>query len=89
MVDGPAEVLVVGAGIVGLATARELGQTGCGHRSRAGEDRRRRVGGSALAPAVARIVAGAVLGEEADPALAVADAARFAEDRLVPEPAIV
>jgi sarcosine oxidase subunit beta len=36
-----------------------------------------------------RIVAGAVLGEEADPALAVLDAARFAEDRLVPEPAIV
>jgi glycine/D-amino acid oxidase-like deaminating enzyme len=42
-----------------------------------------------LAPAVARIVAGAVLGGEADPALAVLDAARFVEDRLVPEPAIV
>jgi glycine/D-amino acid oxidase-like deaminating enzyme len=45
--------------------------------------------GFMLAPAVARIVAGAVLGGEADPALAVLDAARFVEDRLVPEPAIV
>ena len=45
--------------------------------------------GFMLAPAIARIVAGAVLGGEADPALAVLDAARFAEDRLVPEPAIV
>jgi sarcosine oxidase, subunit beta len=44
--------------------------------------------GFMLAPAIARIVAGAVLGE-ADPALAVLDAARFAEDRLVPEPAII
>ncbi len=45
--------------------------------------------GFMLAPAVARIVAGAVLGGEADPALGVLDAARFVEDRLVPEPAIV
>jgi sarcosine oxidase subunit beta len=45
--------------------------------------------GFMLAPAVARIVAGAVLGEPPDPALAVLDAARFAEGRLVPEPAIV
>jgi sarcosine oxidase subunit beta len=45
--------------------------------------------GFMMAPAVARIIAGAVLGGEADPALAVLDAARFAEDRLVPEPAIV
>jgi sarcosine oxidase subunit beta len=43
--------------------------------------------GFMLAPAVARIVAGAVLGGEPDPALAVLDAARFAEERLVPEPA--
>ena len=45
--------------------------------------------GFMLAPAIARIVAGAVLGEQPDPALAVLDAARFAEDRLVPEPAVV
>jgi sarcosine oxidase subunit beta len=45
--------------------------------------------GFMLAPAVARIVAGAILGGETDPALEVLDAARFAEDRLVPEPAVV
>ncbi len=45
--------------------------------------------GFMLAPAVSRIVAGAVLGEPPDPALAILDAARFAEGRLVPEPAIV
>jgi sarcosine oxidase subunit beta len=45
--------------------------------------------GFMLAPAVARIVAGAVLGEPPDPVLTVLDAARFAEGRLVPEPAIV
>jgi sarcosine oxidase, subunit beta len=45
--------------------------------------------GFMLAPAVGRIVAGAVLGAEADPALAVLDAARFVEERLVPEPAVV
>ena len=42
--------------------------------------------GFMLAPAVGRIVAGAVLGERR-PALAVLDAARFAADRLGPEPA--
>ena len=45
--------------------------------------------GFMLAPAVARAVAGAVLGEPLHPALRVLDAARFAEGRLVPEPAVV
>ena len=40
-------------------------------------------------PAVARILADAMLEGEAEAALAVLDAARFVEDRLVPEPAIV
>jgi glycine/D-amino acid oxidase-like deaminating enzyme len=42
-----------------------------------------------LAPAVARIVAGAVTGEEPDPALAMLGAERFAENRLVPEHQLV
>jgi sarcosine oxidase subunit beta len=45
--------------------------------------------GFMLAPAVARIVAGAVTGEEPDPALAMLGAERFAENRLVPEHQLV
>jgi sarcosine oxidase subunit beta len=41
------------------------------------------------APAVGRIVAASVLGAGSDPALAVFDAGRFAEGRLVPEPSVV
>jgi glycine/D-amino acid oxidase-like deaminating enzyme len=41
------------------------------------------------APAIGRIVAGAVLGDGSDPALAVLDADRFAEGRPVPEPSVV
>jgi sarcosine oxidase subunit beta len=41
------------------------------------------------APAIGRIVAESVLGTETDPALAVFDADRFAEGRLVPEPSVV
>jgi len=44
--------------------------------------------GFMLAPAVAHAVAGAALGEPLHPALRVLDAARFAEGRLVPEPAV-
>jgi sarcosine oxidase subunit beta len=45
--------------------------------------------GFMIAPAVARIVADAVLGRARDEALDVLDAARFAEDRAVPEPQLV
>jgi sarcosine oxidase subunit beta len=45
--------------------------------------------GFMLAPAVGRIIAESVLGENDDPALRVLDAARFAEGRLMPEPQIV
>jgi sarcosine oxidase subunit beta len=45
--------------------------------------------GFMLAPAVARTVADAILGRGLDPALRVLDARRFAESRLLPEPAIV
>ena len=41
------------------------------------------------APAIGRIVAESVLGTGSDPALDVFDAARFAENRLVPEPSVV
>jgi sarcosine oxidase subunit beta len=41
------------------------------------------------APAVGRIIAQAVVGAGADPVLSVFDAARFAEDRMVPEPSVV
>ena len=42
-----------------------------------------------IAPAVARIVADAVLGGTPDEALAILDAARFVENRPVPEPQLV
>ena len=45
--------------------------------------------GFMIAPAVARIVADAVTGDPADEALGILDAARFAENRLVPEPQLV
>jgi sarcosine oxidase subunit beta len=41
------------------------------------------------APAIGRIVAESVLGTGSEPALAVFDADRFAEGRLVPEPSVV
>jgi glycine/D-amino acid oxidase-like deaminating enzyme len=41
------------------------------------------------APAIGRIVAESVLGVRSDPTLAVFDADRFAEGRLVPEPSVV
>jgi len=41
------------------------------------------------APGIGRIVAEAVLGDASDPALALFDAGRFAEGRLVPEPSVV
>jgi sarcosine oxidase subunit beta len=41
------------------------------------------------APAIGRIVAESVLGDLSDPALAVFDADRFGEGRLVPEPGVV
>lgn len=44
--------------------------------------------GFMIAPAVSRIVAGAVLGEH-DPTLDVMDAGRFAAQRLVPEPQVI
>ena len=42
-----------------------------------------------IAPAVARIIADAVLGEPPDEALAILDVARFEENRPVPEPQLV
>jgi sarcosine oxidase subunit beta len=42
--------------------------------------------GFMIAPAVARIIADAVLGEPPDETLAILDVARFAENRPVPEP---
>jgi glycine/D-amino acid oxidase-like deaminating enzyme len=45
--------------------------------------------GFMLAPAVARIVADAVMGEPPDPALTTLGAERFAENRLVPERQLV
>ena len=42
-----------------------------------------------IAPAVARILADAIVEGEADTRSAVLDVARFAEDRLVPEPQLV
>ena len=45
--------------------------------------------GFMLAPAVGRILAEAIVGEHEDESLRILDAARFAEDRLVPEPQIV
>jgi glycine/D-amino acid oxidase-like deaminating enzyme len=45
--------------------------------------------GFMLAPAVARIVGDAVLGEPPDPALTILGAERFAENRLVPERQLV
>jgi sarcosine oxidase subunit beta len=45
--------------------------------------------GFMIAPAVARIVADAVLGEPADEALAVLDVARFTENRPVPESQLI
>jgi sarcosine oxidase subunit beta len=45
--------------------------------------------GFMIAPAVARILADAVTGKPADAALGILDAARFADDRLVPEPQLV
>jgi len=41
------------------------------------------------APAIGRIIAESVLGAGEDPTLAVFDAGRFAEGRLVPEPSVV
>jgi sarcosine oxidase subunit beta len=45
--------------------------------------------GFMIAPAVGRIVAAAVLGEAEDEALTILDPARFAENRLVPEPQLI
>jgi sarcosine oxidase subunit beta len=45
--------------------------------------------GFMIAPAVARILADLVLDDSSDPALETLDAARFAENRLVPEPQLV
>jgi sarcosine oxidase subunit beta len=45
--------------------------------------------GFMIAPAVGRIIADSVVDGRDDPALMVLDAARFAEGRLVPEPAVV
>jgi sarcosine oxidase subunit beta len=45
--------------------------------------------GFMIAPAVARILADAILDDEHDEALDILDAARFAEGRLVPEPQLV
>ena len=45
--------------------------------------------GFMVAPAVGRIIADSVVDGREDPALKVLDAARFAEGRLVPEPAVV
>jgi sarcosine oxidase subunit beta len=45
--------------------------------------------GFMIAPAVARILADLVLDGSSDPALAILDAGRFAENRLVPEPQLV
>ncbi len=45
--------------------------------------------GFMIAPAVARILADAVMGEPADPTLRILDPRRFADDRLVPEPQLV
>jgi glycine/D-amino acid oxidase-like deaminating enzyme len=42
-----------------------------------------------IAPAVARILADAVTGKPADPALGILDPGRFADGRLVPEPQLV
>ena len=45
--------------------------------------------GFMIAPAVARIVADAVLGIAVDDALTILDSARFAENRPVPEPQLI
>jgi sarcosine oxidase, subunit beta len=45
--------------------------------------------GFMIAPAVARILADAILDGREDEALGILDASRFAEDRLVPEPQLV
>ena len=45
--------------------------------------------GFMIAPAVARILADAILDGERDEALSVLDVARFAENRLVPEPQLI
>jgi sarcosine oxidase subunit beta len=45
--------------------------------------------GFMIAPAVARIIADAVLGEPPDETLEILDVARFAENRLVPEPQLI
>ena len=45
--------------------------------------------GFMIAPAVARIVADAVTGAPADETLDILDVARFADNRLVPEPQLV
>jgi sarcosine oxidase subunit beta len=45
--------------------------------------------GFMIAPAVARILAEAILENRRDPALEILDAGRFAENRLVPEPQLV
>ena len=45
--------------------------------------------GFMIAPAVGRILADAILDGEIDDALRVLDAARFEENRLVPEPQLV
>jgi glycine/D-amino acid oxidase-like deaminating enzyme len=42
-----------------------------------------------IAPAVARILADALLGEPADEALGILDVARFEESRPMPEPQLV
>ena len=50
---------------------------------------RARRAGFMIAPAVARILADAILEGRRDEALSVLDVARFAENRLVPEPQLV
>jgi sarcosine oxidase subunit beta len=45
--------------------------------------------GFMIAPAVARILADALLGEPADEALGILDVARFEESRPMPEPQLV
>jgi sarcosine oxidase subunit beta len=45
--------------------------------------------GFMIAPAVARLVADAVLGAPPDETLEILDVARFAENRTVPEPVLI
>ena len=89
-----ADALVVGAGVVGLAIALDLRARGAEavvlERKGVAEGQSgiQPGGGFMIAPAVGRIVAGAVVGDD-DTVLAILDSRRFQEGRTVPEPQVI